>query len=414
VNLKKELNSFLKACIIFLKRSLKVEGDPMSYQRYFIRMSLCIALIAGAGAILYPFLAKAFLANPALNGVILLTFLFGVVYTFHQVFNLKQEAKILDDYHTDRFPLTHNQKFKILSPLSSLLSSQQNQMSLNLMGRKILCDQIAGRLDEKREIARYTARLLIFLGLLGTFWGLLQTIQAVGGVISNLSVGEASGALAFTELKSHLAAPLAGMGIGFSSSLFGLAGSLVLSFLDLQMNQAQHGFYTHFEEWLNQKSTNDSKSTIDQDTLTPSAYIHALWEKTLETLERLESTLHQGEESRYQVDQSLNALTDRLSLLADHIRDGQESITQITGLQRDIGKTLEQFNDHVQQKRLGIDDATRHHIRNMDLQLGRLNEEMDSSRSQVVQEMRNEIRLLAKTISVSQEKKQEFRLKAAK
>jgi hypothetical protein len=137
----------------------------------------------------------------------------------------------------------------LLAPMAAILGDRIGRMSMSSLTMRSILDSIATRLDEARELSRYMTGLLIFLGLLGTFWGLIATVSSVGGVINNLKVGGDAGAV-FDSLRDGLAAPLSGMGISFSSSLFGLAGSLVLGFLDLQMSQAQNRFHTELEDWL--------------------------------------------------------------------------------------------------------------------------------------------------------------------
>src|SRR5690606_29941960 len=175
------------------------------------------------------------------------------------------------------------------------------------------------------DISRYLISLLVFLGLLGTFWGLLGTISAVGGAVSNLSVDTTDPAALFSQLKSGLQAPLSGMGTAFSSSLFGLAGSLVLGYLELQANQAQNRFYNELEDWLAAQTRLSSGGPIgDAGEQSVPAYIQALLEQTADSLESLQRTMARGEESRIQANTNLQQLTDRLSTLTDQMRTEQQ------------------------------------------------------------------------------------------
>ncbi len=219
-------------------------------RRYLLRMLLFLLVVAVAAGLLYRPLSHAFMASAPINGLILGVLLLGIIYSFRQVFRLIPEVNWLESYRSDREVLSHTPEPHLVAPMARMLGERRGRLSLSTMAMRSLLDGIGSRLDESRELARYTIGLLIFLGLLGTFWGLLQTIGSVGDVIGGLSVegGDVSGV--FANLKKGLEAPLAGMGTAFSSSLFGLGGSLVLGFLDLQAGQAQNRFYNDLEEWL--------------------------------------------------------------------------------------------------------------------------------------------------------------------
>ena len=193
-----------------------------------------------------------------------------------------------------------------------MLADRHGRMTLSAVSLRSVLDGIGSRLDESRDLSRYMIGLLIFLGLLGTFWGLLQTVTSVGGVIGDLSVANQDMLGVFDNLKGGLEAPLEGMGTAFSSSLFGLAGSLVLGFLDLQASQAQNRFYNEAEEWLS-SYTRLSGGTLglDGDQSVP-AYVSALLEKTADSLEELQRTLARGEEQRASSSANLLSLTERL------------------------------------------------------------------------------------------------------
>ena len=238
--------------------------------------------------------------------------------------------------------------------------------------------------------------LLIFLGLLGTFWGLLQTVRAVADVIAGLQITGTDSNSVFNDLKSGLEAPLAGMGTAFSSSLFGLAGSLVLGFLDLQASQAQNRFYNDLEEWLSGNTRLSSGSMIAEGDHNVPAYIQALLETTADSLESLQRTIAKGEENRSKADTSLVALAERLTSLTDQMKAEQELMLRLAQGQAELRPVLERL---ANVNAGGFDDATRNHIRNVDVYLARLVEDIPGGRNQVVQEIRSEIRLLARTIA---------------
>ncbi|MDE0779873.1 MAG: flagellar motor protein MotA, partial [Alphaproteobacteria bacterium] len=242
--------------------------------------------------------------------------------------------------------------------------------------------------------------LLIFLGLLGTFWGLLQTVSAVANVISGLQVGGGDTVQIFNDLKTGLEAPLSGMGTAFSSSLFGLAGSLLLGFLDLQAGAAQNRFYNDLEDWLSSATRISSGVTLsvgDGDQSVP-AYIQALLETTADSLDNLQRTVGRAEAVRSQSDQGLSILTDRMTTLTDQMRTEQELMVRLAENQSELRPVLQRLAESASNGG-GMDEATRSHIRNLDNHVARMLEEAAHGRTEVVQELRAEIRLLARTIA---------------
>lgn len=217
---------------------------------YLVKMMVFTLLVVILAAVLFPQFKQAFMANPGLNGMIVLVLLLGLVYAFRMVWRLFPEVNWVNNFRIAEPGLEIDHTPNLLAPMATLLANRQGAMVLSPTTLRSMLDSLASRLDEARDISRYMIGLLVFLGLLGTFWGLLQTVASVGDAIKSLDVGSAESSTIFEELKSGLEAPLAGMGTSFSSSLFGLAGSLVLGFLDLQASQAQNRFYNSLEDWL--------------------------------------------------------------------------------------------------------------------------------------------------------------------
>jgi hypothetical protein len=216
---------------------------------YLVRMLVFLILCTLLVVVLYKQIWVAFLANPGLNALILGVLLIGVALSFRQVIRLYPEINWVNGFRLADPGLAVERAPVLLAPMAVILGDRVGRMAISPQIMSGILDSIATRLDEARDIARYMTGLLVFLGLLGTFWGLIETVGSIGAVIQKLSVG-GEAASVFDQLKEGLAAPLGGMGISFSSSLFGLAGSLVLGFLDLQMSQAQNRFYTQLEDWL--------------------------------------------------------------------------------------------------------------------------------------------------------------------
>jgi hypothetical protein len=216
---------------------------------YLLRMLVFLVLAGLMVFILHRQILVAFFANPGLNAVIIGVLFIGIILAFRQVIRLFPEVSWVNSFRLADPGLASGRSPVLLAPMAAILGDRLGRMGMSPQTMRGIMDSIATRLDEARDISRYLTGLLIFLGLLGTFWGLIDTVSSVGEVIKGLKVGGDAGAM-FDALKEGLAAPLGGMGISFSSSLFGLAGSLVLGFLDLQASQAQNHFYTDLEDWL--------------------------------------------------------------------------------------------------------------------------------------------------------------------
>ena len=217
---------------------------------YLMRMLVFLALIGFIAAIASPMLKTAFLTNPFLNGLIVGVLFFGVMFAFRQVLRLYPEISWVNSFRIADPGLAAGQQPALLAPMATMLRERTGALSLSTTAMRSIMDSIGTRLDEARDTGRYLVGLLVFLGLLGTFWGLLETIQSVGATIRALDTKGGDGSAVFDELKTGLAAPLTGMGTAFSASLIGLSGSLVLGFLELQASHAHNRFYNELEEWL--------------------------------------------------------------------------------------------------------------------------------------------------------------------
>lgn len=216
---------------------------------YLVHMAVFTLVVGVLVAVIFPGLQSAFSASPVLNGVIVVTLLLGMVHSYRMVGRLFREVNWVNRFRDSDKGADTGSPPQLLGPMATLLRNRQNTV-LSPLSMRSLLDSIASRLDESRDLSRYLVGLLIFLGLLGTFWGLLETVQSIGGAIEGLDVKAAQSATVFDQLKQGLQKPLEGMGLSFSSSLFGLAGSLILGFLDLKAGQAQNRFYTDLEDWL--------------------------------------------------------------------------------------------------------------------------------------------------------------------
>ena len=378
-----------------------------SPNRFIQRMIVFIVLNLILGFFLISSLTDAFLTNPIINGLIFAVLGFGIIIIFRQVYTLRPEIQWIEGYKRNKAKgLTgnlDNKKLILLAPMASLLEEHKGRFTISSLAMRSLLDSLNLRLDETREISRYLIGLLVFLGLLGTFWGLLNTIGSVGEVINSLGTEDEDSSLMFLKLKEGLKQPLDGMGTAFSSSLFGLSGSLILGFLDIQASQSQNQFYNDIEEWLSTMSliaVNNKDSQKIQEDGVP-IYVQALLEQTAESIDSLQSTLGRGEDERKHLADNFANLAEKMSAVADQIQSNQKALAKGSDKSIDITPLVEYMREHPN----GLDDPTKEHIRNMDISIRRLVEENNQGNRQLITELRSEIKLLAKTISAVVEKK---------
>lgn len=302
--------------------------------RYVTRMFLFLILVAGACAVLYPALQNAFLTNPALNSLIAVVFLFGVGMNFHSVFALYREIRWIK---APALSLTESdlQKLRLLSPLALVLKNNRakgNAVLSPTIARTIL-DSVEMRLEESRDISKYLIGLSTFLGLLGTFWGLMDTVGAVATVIKSLNVSGEEATEAFNTIKNSLELPLSGMGTAFSSSLLGLSGALIVGFLDLQAGRAQNNFYNGLDEHLASLTRYSSSVGNGDDSVTSNgAYANALLEQVVESLADIRLQLKKGEsgaQERVQTDMDLLRIISRIDHNVNQIDKRSEARQEI-------------------------------------------------------------------------------------
>jgi hypothetical protein len=373
--------------------------------RFLVRMAVFLLLVCALAAVLFRPLGTAFMGNPGINGVILGILLCGIVYIFRQVLMLNPESAWIEDFRerlaNRDLTAPSGPAPRLLASMARLLTTRQGgRVSLSATSLQTLLDGISTRLDETRETSRYLIGVLVFLGLLGTFYGLLETVRSVGGVIGGLNVSSNDLAGAFADLKTALGSPLHGMSTAFSSSLFGLAGSLVLGFLDLQAGQAQNRFYNDLEEWLSTFTRLSSGGFGDGGDGSVPAYIQALLEQTADSLENLQRILARSEESRIGANSALAGLIDRLGTLSEHMKAGQMLMVRLAENQMELKPSLTRLAT-IAENSLGQDDVLRTHLRNIEAYMARLSEDLVEGRAQSVADLRGEIRLLARTIAAA-------------
>ena len=310
------------------------DPDPLkltSPRIFLIRMLVFLILCGLIAFVLQKQIANAFFANPWLNGLIVGVLLIGIILSFHQVIRLFPEVSWVNGFRRAD-PKLASREPKLLAPMAAMLGSEPSgRVAMSTQTMRAFLDSLATRLDEARDISRYLTGLLVFLGLLGTFWGLIETVGSVGNVINSLKPGGDADSV-FDALKEGLAAPLGGMGISFSSSLFGLAGSLILGFLDLQTSQAQNRFYTNLEDWL---------ATTVQD-LGPGA----LPPGVAAAFAQLQQNVGDGTSNRATAAAMAN-LAEAIQGLVQHMRDEQQMIRNWADEQAKLNKDLRRFMERT-------------------------------------------------------------------
>jgi len=363
---------------------------------YLVRMLLFLAAVAGLAYLLHEDLLRVFLNTPILNGVIVGVLVIGIFFVMRQVISLWPEVRWLRRFqHREQgAPLLETDSINLLAPMAAMLGGKQDHFRLSPTATHALLDGIATRLDERRELTRYLIGLLIFLGLLGTFWGLLETIGAVADAINGLQVTGGDAVQMFAKLKASIDGPLKGMATAFGASLFGLSGSLVLGFLELQASQAQGRFHIELEEWL-AGATHLSSGGLEGEQGV-SAYVEALLERTADGLDELTRTLRRSEENR-EVAASANAtLVERLAALAEAMRSQQTLLARLAEHSVELRGTVSRLSERSPESDR---EALQTHQRNIEANLARLVEESVRSRTALADELRGEFRLLARTIA---------------
>ncbi len=325
----------------------------------------------------------AFFANVYINGAIVFVLAIGVAYTFHQTLGVRPAVAWLRELSERRDLRSMRPPPALIAPMQLLSSDAGGRPRVSPQSARSILDSVGARMAEAGELTRYFARLLIFLGLLGTFWGLLQTVGALVDSIGAISPQTSSGAVGagdVSELFSAIQEPLQGMGTAFSSSIFGLAGSLVLGFLDLQATQAQNRFYTEVEDWM-VSITRVTPTGIES--AGSADFTGAVIEKTVEGIEQLQVLMARSEEGRMRSNEVLTRLTEQLATLNERLGRQEEAIIAI--------------------KERAMDDSVSRHTRSLDQNVRRLAEELAAALNQSNQEMRNELRTLTRAITASLE-----------
>lgn len=358
--------------------------------RQIIVMLIILGLVGFGGYLAYPAVAPVFLSSPYLNGVILTVFVVGVLACYWQVLQLISSVSWIESFAQDRADHDEFRAPRLLASLAGLLRSRGARMQISSGSSRTILDSVATRMDEARDITRYIVNLLIFLGLLGTFYGLATTIPGVVDTIRSLNVEEGeSGAQVFGELMNGLESQLAGMGTAFASSLLGLAGSLVVGLLELFAGHGQNRFYREMEEWLStitrvgfSSGEGESGGGFDQ------GVVATVLDHMVEQIDSLQGLFVQGEASRVASAEKLDGLTTSLRTLTDRLDmsiDPTDALNRVAdGQERLLAKLSEEVDDNV-------DPESRMRLRSIDVQLLKILEEMSSGRQESMSQVHGDL-----------------------
>ena len=374
------------------------EAQPHFTQpvRQIVLMLTVIGLTTFGAFVALPQVLPVFEANPQLNSFIFLVFLIGVVACFWQVFQLIGSVIWLKRFASDTSEV-NSKAPQLLAPLASLLRTRGARMQINTSSTRSILDSVATRIDEAREITRYIVNTLIFLGLLGTFYGLATTVPALVDTIRSLAPkdGEASVAV-FGRLMTGLESQLSGMGVAFASSLLGLAGSLVVGILELFAGHGQNRFYRELEEWLS--SITRVGFSSGEDASSEQAAMTSVLDHMAEQMEAMQQMFVQSDVSRSMVDERLGQLSDSIERMTYQMQHGDAENSALERVAAGQERLIAHF-ESLGGGEGGMDAESRMRLRSIDVQMLRILEEISAGRQESMAELRTDISALAQALS---------------
>ena len=367
--------------------------------RQILSMLVVLGLVGVGVFFAAPRVLPVFLANPFLNGFILFVFVIGVISCFWQVGQLVYSVRWIEAFAGDRLEDEGVRAPQLLAPLATLLRSRSRRMQLASSSSASILDSVATRIEEARDLTRYIVNMLIFLGLLGTFYGLATTVPAVVDTIRSLAPQEGEGGVeVFNRLMTGLEAQLGGMGVAFASSLLGLTGSLVVGLLELFAGHGQNRFYRELEEWMS-TITRVSFAGGEGDGSGEGSVLAGVVDHMAEQMESLQQMYVQSDVSRAIVDDKLGQLADAVSRLADRIDAQAEQNNVIPSLQR-VAEGQERLLDKLSRPGSGegMDAESRMRLRSIDVQMLRILEEISAGRQETMAELRTDLAALTQAV----------------
>ncbi|AKO95598.1 hypothetical protein MAA5396_02849 [Marinovum algicola] len=363
-------------------------------------MVTVLGLVVAGLVLALPRVLPVFLSNPYLNGFIVLVFVIGVLATFWQVLTLIGSVRWIENFVSEND--AGKEAPRILAPLAALMRTRGKRMQISATSSRSILDSVAQRIDEAREITRYIVSLLIFLGLLGTFYGLATTVPALVDTIRSLTPapGETGGQI-FERLQEGLQAQLGGMGTAFASSLLGLAGSLVVGLLELFAGHGQNRFYRELEEWLSTITRLGYAGSGEGEGASDQQLLVAVVDHMSEQMEHLQQMFAQSDESRAVVDDKLSTLADSVERMTEQLERQSAPTTALTRLAEGQERLIDALESRKGDGEGGIDAESRMRLRSIDVQMLRILEEMSAGRQESMAELRTDLAQLTRALNMA-------------
>ncbi len=361
-------------------------------------MTIFTTLLIAVSIAVHQGLVRAFQSNPYFNAAILLTLTFGIVAAYRQIRRIDLSVRWVHGFKGST-GIPSDPPF-LLVPLASVLQKNDAMPYIGATSLRAMLDGVFARVDESRDLSRYLMNVLILLGLLGTFWGLLETVGGIGAVIGSLSVGEGDIKHVFDGFKSGLEKPLLGMGVSFSASLFGLASSLILGFLDLQTGRAQNLFCAELEEWLGRRSA-ITESLMHGHSSAPAPFQEALIATLTDQLERLQRAMRTQLENQIAEQGHLRSLAESVAALGDNVKSHHSLLAKLAQLQVETTPTLAHLTEVIQTSNAG---RVEEHVRSVDVSLKEISRQLAASAASHTTELRDELRIIAKLLATESQK----------
>ena len=372
-----------------------LEAEPYFSQpvRQIVLMLTALGLVGAGVYLALPRIGPVFYANPYLNGFIVVVFLLGVLACFWQVLQLISSVRWIEGFASQRLGSDIPQPPALLATLAAMLRTKGARSQLNATSTRSILESVATRIDEAREITRYIVNLLIFLGLLGTFYGLATTVPAMVDTIRSLNPEEGEGGVEiFGRLMGGLEAQLAGMGVAFASSLLGLAGSLIVGLLELFAGHGQNRFYRELEDWLS-TITRVGFAAAEGESGSEQNFMAGVLDHMSEQMDGLRTVFLQSDASRAAVDEKLTRMTEAMALLSQQLA-GQDSPNVMLGR---VAEGQERLIERMDGD--GLDAESRMRLRSIDVQLLKISEELAAGRQDVISELRADLSSLTRAVA---------------
>ena len=380
--------------------ALSPQAEPQFSQpvRQIVTMLVVLGVTAAVAVLIYPTVAEVFLASPWLKIFILLVFVVGVLACFWQVFTLIASVSWIEGFALDRPGHEFTKPPRLLAPLASMLSERRARRALTSTSTRSILETVETRIEEQRDLTRYIISLLIFLGLLGTFYGLATVVPAVVDTIRSLAPqdGETSVISGFDGLMRGLEGQLGGMGTAFGSSLLGLSGSLVVGLLELFASHAQNRFYRELEEWLS-SITKIGIAGVDPEEALTAANVLTVIGQTAEQIDALRETVEQGVLRAAETEARIAELAQLLSTPPPPPADNAPLLERIAAAQERVAHLLENRDEDAG----GMDAETRARLRSIDTQVLRILEDLAAGRQDMVSEIRQDIAGLTEAVRIA-------------